>query len=246
MLNPRLLNFRSLHTRSFLASIATTMSIVALLVLGAADASAHRAPAHSSRTAHSSCKQHSRGKNHCKSGPSLLSGPQGKTGPAGPAGAVGPAGAQGPKGETGATGAQGPGAVEHTYDSTAPALIEQNTPLGGAGPFQLTGNCLQLGPSLIEVTVNATNRDSVQIDDMHTESDEGLPTQIWFESLTQNASAAPMYLFGVTSTSAGDKESYADGHLTVTSPVHGQLEVFAHASEATNVCHISTVWIPAS
>jgi hypothetical protein len=237
---------RSFQTRPFLASIATTMSIAMLLVLGAVSASAHRAPARISRTAHSSCKHRGRSKGHCKAGTSLLSGPQGKVGSTGPQGPAGPQGPQGPKGDPGATGPQGPGAVEYTYDSTAPALTEQNTPLGTAGPFQLTGNCLQLGPSLIEVTLDASNRAPVQIDYVHTESDEGSPALIWFGSLTQNASINPEYLFGVTSTSVGDKESYASGRLTVTSPVHGQLEVFAYASEATNVCHISTVWIPAS
>ena len=67
-----------------------------------------------------------------------------------------------------------------------------------------------------------------------------------FSSFTQAISSTPAYLFGVTSTSAGDKESYAVGRLTVTSPVHGQLEIFAYAAEATNVCHISTVWTTAS
>lgn len=233
--------------RSLLVSAIVTTSILASLALGATGASAHRAPAHPARNAHAARGHHGHGKGHGKG--KSLSSPQGKTGPTGsqgPAGPHGPAGAQGPKGDTGLTGPQGPGAVEYTYDSTAPALTEQNTPLGNAGPLALTGNCLQLGPSLIEVTLDASNRDLVQIDEMHTESDEGAAAFVLFSSFTQAASPTPAYLFGVTSTSAGDKESYAVGRLTVTSPVHGQLEIFAYAAEATNVCHISTVWTPAS
>jgi hypothetical protein len=226
-------------TRSFLTSAATTTSILALLAPGASSASAHRTPA---RGAHSASTRHG----HKSRAHRLPTGPRGKTGPQGPAGPKGPAGLQGAKGNTGSTGPQGPGAVEYTYNSTAPAFTEQNTPLGSAGPLALTGNCLQLGPSLIEVTLNASNPAPVQIDEMHTESDEGAAAFVLFSSFTAPASPTPAYLFGVTSTSAGDKESYADGHMTVTSPVHGQLEVFAYASEATNVCHISTVWIPAS
>ena len=235
--------------RSLLVSAIAATSILASLTVGAAGASAHRVPAHPARNAHAARGNHGHGKGHGKGKGKSLGGPQGKTGPTdsqGPAGPQGPAGAQGSKGDTGLTGPQGPGAVEYTYNSTAPALTEQNTPLGNAGPLALTGNCLQLGPSLIEVTFDASNRDLVQIDEMHTESDEGAAAFVLFSSFTQAASPTPAYLFGVTSTSAGDKESYAVGRLTVTSPVHGQLEIFAYAAEATNVCHISTVWTPAS
>jgi hypothetical protein len=234
-------------TRSLLISGIATTSLLASLTVGAAGASAHRTPAHRARNAHAARGHHGHGKGHGKG--KSLGGPRGKIGPTGPAGAqgpAGPAGAQGPMGNTGLTGPQGPGAVEYTYTSTAPALTEQNTPLGSAGPFALTGNCLQLGPSLIEVTLDASNRDLVQIDETHTESDEGAAAFVLFSSFTQAISPTPAYLFGVTSTSAGDKESYAVGHLTITSPVHGQLEIFAYAAEATNVCHISTVWTPAS
>jgi hypothetical protein len=233
--------------RSLLISAIATTSLLASLTVGAAGASAHRTPAHLSRNSRGARRHHGHGKGR-GTGKSL-GGPQGKTGPSGaqgPAGPQGPAGAPGPKGDTGAPGPQGPGAVEYTYTSTAPALTEQNTPLDSAGPFALTGNCLQLGPSLIEVTLDASNRDLVQIDETHTESDEGAAAFVLFSSFIQAISPTPAYLFGVTSTSAGDKESYAVGHMTVTSPLHGQLEVFAYAAEATNICHISTVWTPAS
>jgi hypothetical protein len=231
----------SLQTRSFLALIATTMSIVTLLVLGAVSASAHRAPARISRTAHSSCKHRGHSKSHCKAGTLLLGGPQ-RTGPQGPAGPQGP---QGPKGESGATGPQGPGAVEYTYNSTAPALTEQNTPLGAAGPFQLTGSCVQLGPKLVVVTLGASNSARVEFDEVRSEENNGVPTYTTFARNTQIQSAAPSPLFGLANSglSAG---AYADGRLTVTSPVHGQLEVFTYVSQVTNVCHISTVWTPAS
>ncbi len=254
--------------RSLLISTIAAGSLLASLTVGAAGAGAYRSPTHAARSRtiarnarnarnardarghHGHGRGHGKGKSlggsHGRTGPAGTQGPAGQQGPAGP---QGPAGAQGPKGDpglTGATGPQGPGAVEYTYDSTAPAGAEQNTPLGVAGPFMLTGNCLQLGPSLIEVALDSSTGTPAQIDDVHTESDEGSPTMTWFERFTESAGPVPTYLFGVTSTSVGDKESYASGRLTVTSPVHGQLEVFAYASEATNVCHISTVWVPAS
>jgi|HubBroStandDraft_4_1064222.scaffolds.fasta_scaffold02995_7 hypothetical protein len=228
-------------TRSYLISIAAT-SILALLALGATGASAYQARARTARTAHNSCKQHGHSKHHCKSGTSLLSGPQGKTGPAGPAGPQGPKGAQG---DPGSTGPQGPGAVEYTYDSTAPAATEQNTPLGHAGPFELTGSCVQLGPKLVVVTLGASNAGAVQLDEVRTEENNGVPTYTTFARNTQIPSATPDPLFGLANSGLS-ADAYADGRLTVTSPIHGQLEVFEYVSEATNVCHISTVWIPAS
>ncbi len=226
---------------ALIPSLAIAVSFLTALTVDTSSASAQR-PIHGGRSAHRAQTRGGKGKSRSHK-VTLVKGPQGQAGPAGPQGLTG---AQGQKGETGATGPQGPGSVEYVYNSTAPANTEQITPLGTAGPFQLTGNCLQLGPSLIEVTLDASNRAPVQIDYVHTESDEGSPALIWFGSLTQNASINPEYLFGVTSTSAGNRESYASGRLTVTTPVHGQLEVFAYASEATNECHISTTWIPAS
>jgi collagen triple helix repeat protein len=229
---------------SQLPSIATAVALLALLAVGPAAAGAHTTPARGTRHAHSASNRHghkagARG----KSGPA---GPQGMTGPTGPQGPAGATGAQGPKGDTGATGPQGPGAIEYTYNSTAPAATEQNTPLGTAGPFRLTASCVQLGPSLIEVVLGATNANDVQLDYVRTATNEGSPVETWFNSFTQNQTATPSDLFGVASTSAGTKESYAQGHLTVTAPVHGQLEIFAYVSEASNLCHLSTVWIPAS
>jgi hypothetical protein len=170
-------------------------------------------------------------------------GPRGKTGATGPQGIAGPAGPTGPKGET---GPQGPGASEFVYNSTAPAATEQNTPLGTAGPFKLTGSCVQAGPNLVITVLGASNTLDVQVDDLRTESDEGSPTYSWFEQFTQLASTTPASLMGLAATNAGNGESYAQARMTITSPVHGELEVYEHASEATNECHISTVWIPAS
>jgi|GEM_PF-6717053 len=232
-------------SRSFLVSIATTMSLLALLALGAVGASAHRTPARGAHKARSARKHHSRRKGHGHTTVSvkLLAGPQGKTGATGPTGPQGPKGQQG---DTGLTGAPGPGAIEHTYDSTAPAATEQDTPLGGAGPFHLTGSCVQLGPSLIEVVLGASNASTVQFDELRTDSDEGSPAETSFGRESASQTATPVGLFGMASTSAGSRESYASGRLTVTSPVHGELEVFEYVSEASNVCHISAVWTPAS
>jgi len=237
--------------RSYLISVAATTSILALLALGASGANAYWTPAHAGRSwtiAHSARGHHSRHKDHGrrKGKPSLLSGSHGNMGPQGKTGPAGPTGPQGPKGDTGPIGPQGPGAIEYTYDSTAPAATEQNTPLGPSGPFNLTGSCVQLGPKLVTVTLSASNSNSVQFDQTRTEEDEGIPAFTTFARDTQPQSPTPAELFGLASTSLGTAESYATGRLTVTSPVHGELEVFEYVSEVSNICHISTVWTPAS
>jgi hypothetical protein len=219
---------------------AATLSLIALLAFGTAGASAHGTPAHVAQ--HSVCSHKTHGKNRCKLDPKSLRGPRGATGPAGSTGATGPQGPQGLKGET---GAQGPGAVEYTYDSTAPTATEQNTPLGHAGPFELTGSCTEPSPKLVVVTLGESSADAVMFDEMRAEENNGVPTETTFARDTLIPSATPIPLFGLGNTGLS-ADAYASGRLTVTSPVHGQLEVFAYASEATNVCHISTVWIPAS
>ncbi len=188
---------------------------------------------------------HHAGGHHSHRKPSLV-GPRGATGPRGPMGAIGPAGPAGATGATGATGAQGPGAVEYTYNSSAPAASEQNTPLGPAGPFKLTASCVQLGPTLLVVDLGASNALDVGIDNVRTEADDGSPTETSLDSFTQPATSTPTTLFGLASDATGTEESYGLGHMTVTWPVHGELEVFAHVSEGTHVCHLSTVWVPAS
>jgi hypothetical protein len=231
----------STHPLRIKYAVTLILSVIALVASGtAASASAHGTPAHIAQ--HSACAHKTHGKNRCKPDPKSLRGPRGATGPAGPTGATGPQGPQGLKGET---GAQGPGAVEYTYDSTAPAASEQNTPLGHAGPFELTGSCVQFGPKLVAVILGASNVDAVQFDEMRSEENNGVPTYTTFTRNTQIPSATPMPLFALANSGLS-ADSYAGGRLTVTSPVHGQLEVFAYVSEATNVCHISTVWTPAS
>lgn len=234
-------------TRSYLVSVAAC-SILALLALGTTGAAAYWTPAHAARTGtHSARKHHGARhgyrKGHGKGGPSLLSGPQGSAGSQGKTGVAGP---QGSKGNPGPVGPQGPGAIEYVYDSTAPAATEQNTPLGPSGPFELTGSCVQLGPKLVAVTLGASNSNSVQFDQTRTEEDDGIPAFTTFARNTQPLSLTPTSLFGLASTSLGTAYSYATGRLTVTWPVHGELEIFEYVSEVSNVCHISTVWIPAS
>jgi hypothetical protein len=238
--------------RSFLISVLTTMPILALLAVGAASANAYWTPAHAGRSQtiarsagrhHSRHKGHGHRKGHGKGGSSLPGGPQGNTGLQGK---TGPAGLQGPKGNPGPVGPQGPGAIGYAYDSTAPAATEQNTPLGPSGPFDLTGSCVQLGPKLVAVTLGASNANSVQFDQTRTEEDDGIPAFTTFARNTQPQSLTPVALFGLASTSLGTAYSYATGRLTVTSPVHGELEVFEYVSEVSNICHISTVWTPAS
>lgn len=242
---------RPFPTPSRLVSTAM-LSLLALLAF-ASGAAAHRASGRAAHVVHVVCHHHGRGhgNSRCHAGSSRITGiagPRGATGPSGPAGPAGPAGPQGSKGAQGIPGApgpQGPGAIEYTYDSTAPAATEQNSPLGPAGPFALTGSCVQLGPKLVVVTLGASNTDAVQLDEARTEENNGVPAFTTFARNTQTPSATPSPLFGLANSGLS-AEAYAEGRLTVTWPVHGQLAVFAYVSEATNVCHISTVWTPAS
>jgi hypothetical protein len=219
---------------------ATAISITALLALCAVGASADRSRTRGADKAHGARNRHGHRRHGGHSAVKLLAGPQGKTG------ATGAAGPQGPQGIAGHAGPQGPGAVEYSYDSTAPAATDQNTPLGDAGPFKLTGSCVQLGANLVAVELGASNADDVQFDQLRTSDDEGLPAEITFSRDTQTPSLTPVDLFGTAASSGGTKESYGQGRLTVTSPVHGLLEVFEFVSEASNECHISVAWIPAA
>ncbi|MHB8491304.1 MAG: hypothetical protein ACYDA6_03695 [Solirubrobacteraceae bacterium] len=161
-------------------------------------------------------------------------------------GATGASGPAGPTGATGARGATGPGAEEYVYNSTAPAATEQNTPLGEAGPLMLAGSCVQLGPSLIEVELGATNSALVQLDEVVLREDEGTPLAPSFASSTRNPTPLPSPLLALPASSGGTKESHLTAQLTVTSPGAGTLNVFAYVSEASNVCHMSVVWTPAA
>jgi hypothetical protein len=165
-------------------------------------------------------------------------------GPQGIAGAPGSAGPQGQAGATGATGAQGPGAALYTYDSTAPAATEQNTPLGAAGPFSsLTGSCTVSG-KIVAVVLGAVNTHQVTYDQTRTEITNGGTTTTTFQTAVQPASSTPADLLGeANSTSVGD--GYNHTSMIVTDPVHGDLEVFEHVSHAANTCHISVIWTPA-
>jgi hypothetical protein len=165
---------------------------------------------------------------------------------------VGPAGPQGPRGPQGATGSpgpagpQGPGAALFTYDSTAPAATEQNTPLGVAGPLHLTASCVQLGSSLVEVVLGASHTSIVQYDEALTVQDEGAtPTSdLW--RITDPVTPLPQGLLGLAATGVGTKESYLQSTITLTQPAHGQLSVFEYVSQATNTCHLTAMWTPAS
>jgi hypothetical protein len=143
------------------------------------------------------------------------------------------------------TGQQGPGAVEYTYDSTAPAATPQNTPLGPAGPFSdLTGSCTVSG-SVVEVLLGATNSSTVYLDATRNDQTNGGTPDTFFESFSQPAASSPTVLTGEANTNnAGD--GYNHTTMTVTSPSHGTLDVFEHVSHANNTCHLSVVWTPAS
>jgi hypothetical protein len=165
-------------------------------------------------------------------------------GPEGVAGAPGSAGSPGAAGATGATGSRGPGAVEYTYETTAPAASEQNSPLGPAGPFSsLTGSCTVSG-TIVTVSLGATNPSPVTYDETRTEVTNGGVTTTSFQTATQPASSTPADLLGeANTTSAGD--GYNRTSMIITSPAHGDLEVFEHVSHAANTCEISVVWTPA-
>jgi hypothetical protein len=159
-------------------------------------------------------------------------------------GANGHAGATGATGATGTTGPQGPGAVEYTYNSTAPAASDQNTPLGPAGPFSdLTGSCT-VNAGIVSVALGATNQLDVAYDETRIMIENGSPAPTQLVSQTQAASATPATLIALPNDNAlGD--SYTQASLTVTSPVDGVLDVFGHVSYADNTCHLSVVWTPA-
>ena len=169
----------------------------------------------------------------------------GAAGAKGVPGAHGDTGPQGAAGATGATGPEGPGAVEYTYETSAPAASEQNTPLGAAGPFSsLTASCTVSG-SIVMVALGATNANPVSYDETRTEVTNGGTVTTTLQTATQPASSAPLDLIGeANTTNAGDGYNHAS--LVVTSPDHGDLDVFEHVSHADNTCHLSVVWTPAS
>lgn len=147
---------------------------------------------------------------------------------------------------TGPRGAQGPGAVEYTYNSTAPAATAQNTRLGPAGPFsELTGSCVVLTGGIVVVELGATNSKSVSIDLTRLETNLGTPVNPFFETLTQPPASSPAVLLGeANSANAGDGINHTS--MIITSPSHGDLELFERASHANNTCHLSVFFTPAS
>ncbi len=169
-------------------------------------------------------------------------GPKGATGSKGSTGFTGHTGAQGATGLTGATGPQGPGAVEYTYDTAAPAASEQHAPLGSAGPLSLTGSCTESAGST-SVVLGASNASGVNYDQTRQERLNGVPQATTLESTTHPASSTPspiVFQTAMTGNESSDKTS-----LTVTSPGHGDLEVFQHVSQSTKTCHMSVIWTPA-
>jgi hypothetical protein len=172
-------------------------------------------------------------------------GQPGSPGEQGPPGPQGQPGRTGPQGQPGQPGPQGPGAVEYTYDSTAPAATLQNTPLGPAGPFsELTGSCTVSG-STVEVLLGAANRNTVNVDVTRNDQTNGVPPITSFASFSQPATNSPAALSGeANSNNAGDGFNHTT--MTVTSPSNGTLDLFEHVSKANNTCHLSVVWTPAS
>jgi hypothetical protein len=153
-------------------------------------------------------------------------------------------GSTGSQGQPGSPGPQGPGAVEYSYDSTAPAATPQNTRLGPAGPFsELTGSCTVSG-SIVEVLLGATNSNTVYVDASRNDVTNGGTPGTLLESFSQPAASSPTGLTGeVNTNNAGD--GYNHTTMTVNSPSHGTLDVFEHVSHANNTCHLSVVWTPA-
>ena len=74
--------------------------------------------------------------------------------------------------------------------------------------------------------------------------------QLWFNVTTgtdpaQNAASRFFYsVYSSNSNNTGDGVNRTS--LIVTSPSHGDLEVYEHVSHANNTCHVSLVWTPAS
>lgn len=160
------------------------------------------------------------------------------------AGRQGEPGLTGAQGQPGQTGPQGPGAVEYTYDSTAPAAAPQNTRLGPAGPFsELTGSCTVTG-SIVEVSLGETSSNTVDVDQTREEVTNGGTPSTSFASFSQPPVSSPITLSAEANTNnAGD--GYNHTTLTVTASTHGTLDIFEHVSHANNTCHLSVVWTPA-
>jgi len=197
------------------------------------------------------CGKHDRRMTWNLTGPQGPAGKQGRQGPAGPQGQTGPQGLagkqgeQGPAGPQGQTGPQGPGAVEYTYDSTAPAGTPQNVPLGSAGPFsELTGSCVISGSSVFAM-LSVVNLNTVGIDDETTYATDGATPVTGFASFTWPIFNSPQPI-AVESNSSNTNDSYRHETLTITSPVHGTLDVFQYVSHVHTSCHVSVVWTPAS
>jgi hypothetical protein len=169
----------------------------------------------------------------------------GRQGEPGSAGAQGQPGIPGKQGQPGQSGPQGPGAVEYTYDSTAPAATPQNTRLGPAGPFsELTGSCTVIG-TIVEVSLGETNSNTVDADQTRQDLTNGGTPLTSFASFSQPAVSSPITLSAEANTNnAGD--GYNHTTLTVTAPTHGTLDIFEHVSHANNTCHLSVAWTPAS
>jgi hypothetical protein len=230
------------------ALILVSSVLAAVAAAGASAASMHAAKRKSvapcARQGHRHGKPCLRSGKHRTGGVALAQGPVGPAGPKGPTGPEGPAGTQGPAGPAGKTGPQGPGAIAYVYDSTAPALTEQNTALGPAGPFSsLTGSCVVNG-NIVVTVLGATNSATVTLDETRIESTNGLASTT-FRTLTQQASAVPADLLGEANTT-NVADSYNHTSFLVTAPMDGDLEVFEHVSHANNTCHVSVVWTPAS
>jgi hypothetical protein len=220
--------------------ICTIASAALLLAALAGPTGAQAAAAHHRQPrAHGARKHHRHGKGHTHVSTTVV-------GPAGPQGPRGPQGATGNAGPAGPVGPQGPGAVLYTYDSTAPAATEQNTPLGPAGPLHLTASCLQLGPSVVEVLLGSSHPSAVQFDLFLTEENEGALPAGNMVRFTDPPAPLPVGLLGLAATSIGTQESYSHATMTMTDPVHGQLSVFEYVSEGNNECHLSAMWTPAA
>ncbi len=236
------------------STIVLVLSFLALLLGVSAGASTESLSTAASTQKRSACLRQTRaerlhacaqGRNRPRRHVSGVTGPQGPAGAHGPAGPQGPAGPEGPAGPTGKTGPQGPGALEYTYDSTAPAAAEQNTPLGPAGPFSsLTASCTVSG-GVVAVVLGATGAGSATFDETRVESANGGATQTTFQTVTTPLGASPSDLLGEANT-INANDSYNQTNIVITSPSHGDLEVFEHVSHAANTCHLSAVWTPAA
>ncbi len=162
-----------------------------------------------------------------------------KRGPRGVRGPQGLQGIPGTTGTTGITGAPGPGAMDFVFNSSGTASPTPTT-LGHAGPFSLSGECVQSGSSTKTVVLEEGPSTTIDGFDILGATPHSV-------SVPFPAHPTPGELVGVTSTTT-TPETYAYSLFlepSSGSPVDTTITIAATGG-TTDTCHASMVVIPTS